>query len=579
MDYRKAYETWLTDPLFDEETRAELAAIAENDDEIKDRFESELTFGTGGLRGLMGAGTNRMNRYTVGKTTQGLANYIQKQGTAFQGVVIAHDSRHNSRLFAETAGLVLAANGIPAYLFPDLRPTPELSFAVRHLGCAAGIVITASHNPPGYNGYKVYGPDGAQVTSPRDKAILAEVAAIPGFGAVRTMPKNKAMEAGLLVGLTQAVDEAYQRAVLTQLPGLLEKPAAELTVVYTPLHGTGLMPALAVLDASGFKNVHVTPLQDIPNGNFPTLEYPNPEDPKAFELALRLARQVDADIVLATDPDADRVGVAARIRKGEYGFLTGNMSGALLTQAVLEKRREVGFLPENAVVVKTIVTTHMIEPIARDYGVGVVDVLTGFKYIGEQIRRFEETGSHTFVFGFEESYGCLAGTYARDKDGIAAVLLLCRLAAAYKAEGRTLFDALDELYQKYGYYREGVVSVACPGLSGGETIRRGMAALRAEAPKEVAGVPVEWVRDYKERRFENVLTGEQEACALPSSDVLHWTLADGSWVCVRPSGTEPKVKLYYGTCAKTAAEADEKQAALKQALEAMESDFSEEAKL
>lgn len=565
MDYREAYAHWCTDPVFDAQTKAELAAIREDDAEIRERFGRELEFGTGGLRGVMGAGTNRVNFYTIGKATQGLANYIQKEGAGKKGVVIAYDSRNNSQAFAERTGLVFAANGIKAYVFESLRPTPELSFALRALGCTAGVVITASHNPPAYNGYKVYWADGAQVTPPRDKAILEEVAAVVDYADIRLMEKEAAIAAGLYEVIGAAIDEKYEEAVKGQMLNP-DVDGSSITVVYTPLHGTGLLPVTRVLRDTGFSNVHVVPEQAKPDGNFTTVDYPNPEDPKAFALALALAKQVDADIVVATDPDADRVGVVAKDATGAYAFLSGNMSGALLTEYVLSERKKQNNLPENAVVVKTIVTTNMIEPIAKAYGAGTMSVLTGFKYIGEKIKEFEAAGDHTYVFGFEESYGCLSGTYARDKDAVCATLLLCELAACYKAKGMTLFDGLEALYQKYGYYAESVRSLTLEGLAGMEKIRGIMTSLREKPPKAFAGTPVTWVRDYQSGRFVNLATGDTDASTLPVSNVLHYTLEDGGWICVRPSGTEPKLKFYFGVTAANRKDMEEKKKRVSDAI-------------
>jgi len=548
-EFLKKYNEWLTDDFFDLDTKKELEGIKGNESEITERFYKELEFGTGGLRGIMGAGTNRMNQYTVGKATQGLADYILENNPNGKnmGVAIAYDSRNNSSLFAKKAGLVLCANGIKAYVFDELRPTPELSFAVRHLGCTAGIVITASHNPPEYNGYKVYWQDGGQVVSPTDKAIIEKVNAVD-IRNVKTMPYDDAVKNGLYSIIGKETDDEYVKQVEAQClnPEIIKKTADDIKIVYTPLHGTGNKPVRRVLNEIGFKNVFVVPEQEKPDGNFPTVGYPNPEDPKAFTLALELAKKVGADIIVATDPDADRVGVVVKNNAGEYTVLTGNMTGALLTNYVLSQKKAKGILPSNGVVIKTIVTTEMIRPIAKQYGTKLFDVLTGFKYIGEKIKQFEVSGDYSFVFGFEESYGCLCGTYARDKDSVVAVMLAAELTAFYKAQGKTLYDGLTELYEKYGYYREGITSITLKGIDGTKRIQYIMDTLRKNPPAAFLETKVEWLRDYKEKTFRNLLTGDTEPNPLPSSNVLHYTLENGEWLCVRPSGTEPKIKIYYG---------------------------------
>lgn len=550
MQYREKYESWLNGSCFDEQTKAELKAIENDENEIKERFYKDLEFGTGGLRGIIGAGTNRMNIYTVGKATQGLADYILENNPngAQMGVAIAYDSRNMSPEFARKTGLTLCANGIKAYVFESLRPTPELSFAVRHLGCTAGVVVTASHNPPEYNGYKVYWQDGGQVPYPRDEAIIEKVNAVAGFDAIKIMDYDEAVSKGLYVTIGKEVDDEYIKNVKAQSlnPDIVSKTADSLKIVYTPLHGTGNIPVRRVLSEIGFKNVYVVPEQEMPDGNFSTVGYPNPEDPKAFTLAIKLAKEVGADVIIGTDPDCDRVGVVVKDSKGEYVVLTGNMTGALLTNYMLSQRKEKGILPANGAVVKTIVTTEMIRPITAEYGVKLFDVLTGFKYIGEKIKQFEETGDYTFVFGFEESYGCLSGTYARDKDAVVASMLVAELTAFYKNQGKTLYDGLIELYEKYGYYREGITSITLKGIEGVEKIKYIMDTLRKNPPKDFIGNNVMWLRDYTKNEFTNLITGETEKNTLPSSNVLHYTLENGDWVCVRPSGTEPKIKIYYG---------------------------------
>jgi phosphoglucomutase len=554
MDYMEKYRFWLASDAFDEETKKELQAIDGDDKEIKERFYKDLEFGTGGLRGIIGAGTNRMNKYTVGKATQGLANYILKNNPdgAKMGVAIAYDSRNMSPEFAERSALVLNANGIKAYVFDELRPTPELSYAVRALGCTAGIVVTASHNPPEYNGYKVYWADGAQVVYPKDKGIIGEVNAISDFSLIKTMDRKEAEEKGLFNVIGKEIDDGFIKAIKAQAVRPEEiKKAEDMVIVYTPLHGTGNKPVRRVLSEVGFKNVYVVPEQEKPDKNFSTVGYPNPEDPKAFTLAIELAKEKNAEIIVGTDPDADRIGVVIRDEKGNYDILTGNMTGALLTEYVLNGRKEKGLLPENAAVIKTIVTTEMVRAIAESYNTELIEVLTGFKFIGEKIKQFEEDHSHTFVFGFEESYGCLSGTYARDKDAVGAAMLVCEMAAYYKNRGMTLHDALEELYKKYGFYKEGVKSVTLKGIDGAEKIGKIMAYLRENTPEGFGGNKVLTVKDYKSGVFTDVATGNKSESPLPASDVLYYNLEDRAWLCVRPSGTEPKIKFYMGVKAES----------------------------
>ena len=554
MDYMEKYRFWLASDAFDEETKKELQAIDGDDKEIKERFYKDLEFGTGGLRGIIGAGTNRMNKYTVGKATQGLANYILKNNPdgAKMGVAIAYDSRNMSPEFAERSALVLNANGIKAYVFDELRPTPELSYAVRALGCTAGIVVTASHNPPEYNGYKVYWADGAQVVYPKDKGIIGEVNAISDFSLIKTMDRKEAEEKGLFNVIGKEIDDGFIKAIKAQAVRPEEiKKAEDMVIVYTPLHGTGNKPVRRVLSEVGFKNVYVVPEQEKPDKNFSTVGYPNPEDPKAFTLAIELAKEKNAEIVVGTDPDADRIGVVIRDEKENYDILTGNMTGALLTEYVLNGRKEKGLLPENAAVIKTIVTTEMVRAIAESYNAELIEVLTGFKFIGEKIKQFEEDHSHTFVFGFEESYGCLSGTYARDKDAVGAAMLVCEMAAYYKNRGMTLHDALEELYKKYGFYKEGVKSVTLKGIDGAEKIGKIMAYLRENTPEGFGGNKVLTVKDYKSGVFTDVATGNKSESPLPASDVLYYNLEDRAWLCVRPSGTEPKIKFYMGVKAES----------------------------
>lgn len=566
MDYKEVYETWCTDSYFDEETKKELKGLAGNEEEIKDRFYRQLEFGTGGLRGVIGAGTNRMNIYTVRQATQGLANYILSENGQDKGVAIAYDSRRMSPEFAKEAALCLNANGIKAYLFDSLRPTPELSFAVRRLGCIAGIVVTASHNPREYNGYKVYWEDGAQITPPHDKNILAEVAKVTDFAMIRTMPEEEALQKGLLQIIDSSVDDAYMAELKKQSihPEMIEKVSKDIKIVYTPLHGTGNVPVRRVLKELGFENVYVVKEQEKPDGAFPTVAYPNPEDAKAWELALKLAKEVNADIVLATDPDADRLGVYAKdVKAGEYVSFTGNMSGSLIAEYILHEKTAKKEMPQNPAIIETIVTTDMLKAVAKEYNVALIEVLTGFKYIGEQIKLFEQDNSHNYVFGMEESYGCLAGTYARDKDACVAVMMLCEVASYYKLQGKTLCDAMEEMYQKYGYYQEGLATLTKKGMDGAQQIQNLMAEQRKNPPKELGGYQVLRVRDYQEDKVTDMKTGEESPTGLPASNVLYYELENNAWCCVRPSGTEPKIKYYFGVKGESVADAKEKLAALK----------------
>ena len=549
MDYRKVFEKWCTDEYFDEETRAELKTLEGNETEIEDRFYRQLEFGTGGLRGVIGAGTNRMNIYTVRQATQGLANYIIAMNGQEKGVAIAHDSRIMSPEFAREAALCLNANGIKTYLFESLRPTPELSFAVREFGCISGIVITASHNPREYNGYKVYWEDGAQITPPHDKNILAEVAKVTEFSQVKTMAEDDARAAELFHVIGTDFDNKYLAELKKQSihPEIIQDMAKDMKIVYTPLHGTGNVPVRRVLKQLGFQHVYVVKEQKLPDGTFPTVAYPNPEDEKAWTLALKLAKEVGADIVLATDPDADRLGVYAKDTKtGEYVSFTGNMSGMLIAEYILRERTKTGTMPENPALVETIVTTDMAKAIAADYGVALIEVLTGFKYIGEQIKFFEQSGAHNYVFGLEESYGCLAGTYARDKDACVAVMMLCEVAAYYKAQGKTLWDAMVDMYEKYGYYKEGLATVTLKGIDGAAQIQSMMNEFRRNPPKKLGGLRVLAARDYKTDERKDLATGEVTSTGLPASNVLYYELENNAWCCVRPSGTEPKIKYYFG---------------------------------
>ena len=560
MDYQKRYREWLENDYFDADTKAELTAIKENDNEIKERFYKDLEFGTAGLRGVIGAGTNRMNIYTVRKATQGLANYILKNGAESRGVAIAYDSRRMSPEFADESALCLAANGIKAYVFESLRPTPELSFAVRKLNCIAGINITASHNPPEYNGYKVYWEDGAQITPPHDTGIMAEVEAVTDYATVKTMSLEAAKEAGLYEVIGEAVDDAYMEELKKQVihQDAIDQMNKDLKIVYSPLHGTGNIPVRRILKELGFENVYVVKEQELPDGNFPTVSYPNPEAKEAFELGLKLAKDVDADLVLATDPVADRLGVYVKDTKsGEYKVLTGNMSGCLLADYEISQTKAVKGLPKDGCLIKSIVTSNMAKAIAESYGVKLIDVLTGFKFIGQQILEFEKTGIGTYLFGFEESYGCLIGTYARDKDAIVATMALCEAAAYYKTLGKTLWDAMIDMYEKYGYYKDDIQSITLKGIEGLEKIQNILETLRKEPPAEIGGYGVQRARDYKAGTIKDLRTGETSDTGLPASNVLYYELENDAWVCVRPSGTEPKVKFYYGIKGNSLENADE----------------------
>lgn len=572
MDYKKVYEEWLANPYFDEATKAELRAISEDEKEIKERFYADLEFGTAGLRGIIGAGTNRMNVYTVRKATQGLANYIKSVGAQEKGVAIAYDSRRMSPEFADEAALCLAANGIKAYVFDALRPTPELSFAVRTLKCTAGINITASHNPPEYNGYKVYWEDGAQITPPHDTGIMAEVKAVTDYANVKTMSKEDAVAVGLYEVIGANIDDPYIEALKSQVIhwDSIREVSKDLKIVYSPLHGTGNVPARRVLKELGFENVYVVKEQELPDGEFPTVSYPNPEAEEAFELGLKLAKEVDADLVLATDPDADRLGVRVKDKDGVYHTLTGNMSGCLLEEYELSQRKAAaGSLPEDGAVVSTIVTTNMAGAIAKSYGLRFIEVLTGFKYIGQQILGFENSGKGTYLFGFEESYGCLIGTHARDKDAIVATMALCEAAAYYKTQGKTLWDAMIDMYEKYGYYKDDIQSITLKGIEGLQKIQEILETLRNDTPAEIAGYKVLSARDYKKDTVKNLETGEVTATGLPSSNVLYYDLSDDAWLCVRPSGTEPKVKFYYGVKGASLEDADARSAAFGEKVVAM----------
>lgn len=572
MEYRESYEEWLKNPYFDDATKEELRSIADDDNEIKERFYKELEFGTAGLRGVIGAGTNRMNIYTVRKATQGLANYIIKNSGQAKGVAIAYDSRRMSPEFADEAARCLAANGIKAYIFESLRPTPELSYAVRRLGAIAGINITASHNPPEYNGYKVYWEDGAQITPPHDKGIMDEVKAVTDYNTVKTMDREEAKKAGLYEVIGQEVDDGYIAELKKQVihQDSINAVGRDLKIVYSPLHGTGNIPARRILKELGFTNVYVVKEQELPDGEFPTVSYPNPEAKEAFELGLKLAKEVDADLVLATDPDADRLGVYVKdTASGDYKVLTGNMSGCLLADYEIGQRKAMYGLPDDGYLIKTIVTSNLADAIAKGYQIGLIEVLTGFKYIGQQILKFETTGKGSYLFGFEESYGCLIGTHARDKDAIVATMALCEAAAYYRTQGKTLWDAMLDMYEKYGYYKDDIQSITLKGIEGLNKIQKIMDTLRENPPAQIGGCQVLKARDYKADTIKDIRTGEVTSTGLPSSNVLYYDLSDDAWVCVRPSGTEPKVKFYYGVKGNSLEDAEEKSSELGKEVVAM----------
>ena len=569
MDYLKEYQRWLESDEFDEETKEELLSIKENEKEIEDRFYKELEFGTAGLRGVIGAGTNRMNKYTVGKATQGLANYILEQGTENKGVAISYDSRKMSKEFSLQTALIFCANGIKTYLFKNLRPVPELSFSVRNLGCTAGVMITASHNPPKYNGYKVYWDDGAQINSPRDKDIIKKVREVKSFNEIKTISEEEAKEKGLLNIIEEEMDDKYL-GVLKSLvlnPEIVKQEGKKLKVVYTPLHGTGNTVAEKLLKELGLENVYVVPEQKNPDGNFPTVDYPNPEDPKAFKLALELAKKVDADVVLATDPDADRLGVFAKDSKtGEYMNYTGNMSALLIAEYRISQMKEKGILPNNGFFVTTVVSSDLAKAIAKEYNLKCYEVLTGFKNIGAVMRKADENKDGKYVFGYEESYGCLIGDYARDKDGISAVMSLCEAACYYKSKGKTLWDAMQDIYKKYGYFKETQVSIIREGAEGAEEIKQMMTSTRNKDIKNIGKYKVITFKDIEKDLVKNMETGEITKTGLPTSNVLYYELEDNNWCCIRPSGTEPKIKLYMGVKGESNQDAEEKLEYLKNAM-------------
>ncbi|MGM0501317.1 MAG: phospho-sugar mutase [Bacillota bacterium] len=566
MGYQEEYEKWLSSDYFDQETKEELKAIADNEEEIEERFYKDLDFGTGGMRGIIGAGTNRVNKYTIRKSTQGLANYIKENGDKSKGVAISHDNRRCSREFATEAALVLAANGIKAYLFDDLRPTPELSYAVRELDTTAGIMVTASHNPPEYNGYKVYWDDGAQVVAPHDKGIIAEVNAITDFNEVQTISKAEAKEQDLFEIIDTSLDDKYIKTLkdLSLNPEVIKEVTEDLNIVYTPLHGTGNVMVQRVLDELGFKNVHVVSEQEQPDEDFSTVEYPNPEEPAVFDLAKDLAAENDAELMMANDPDADRVGIAVKDKQEQWKFLNGNQVGVLLTEYIVNSLEEI---PDGATIIKTIVTTEMINPIAEKYGLDVMNTLTGFKYIGEKIKEFK-AGKYDkeYIFGFEESYGYLYGTHARDKDAVGAAMLIAEMAAYYKAQGSSIYEELMRMYEEYGYYKADLESIRMPGKEGQEKINAMLADLRENSPQEINGQQVVVKKDYLVGKSYDLETGAESELDLPESNVLQFELADKTLVTVRPSGTEPKIKFYFSVVGDSAEKAENKLEEVKKAV-------------
>lgn len=548
MNYREIYKQWIEDPYYDEETKAELLAIKDDEKEIEDRFYKELEFGTGGMRGVIGAGTNRMNKYTVRKAAQGLANFVKNQEKSEKKVAIAYDSRRCSYEFALETALVMACNDIKAYLFDELRPTPELSFTVRHLGCDAGVVITASHNPKEYNGFKAYGNDGCQLPPKESDDVIKEVESIKDISKIRCMKKEEALKQGLLEIIGKEIDDAYIDAVKKSgiNPELCRKYGKETKIIYTPIHGTGNKPVRRVLKEIGFDDVLVVKEQELPDSEFSTVKYPNPEEKAVFNIAIQMAKKEGVELIIGTDPDADRVGVVVKDDQGEFITLTGNQIGCLLLEYILSQKLQNHDLPKNAFVVKTIVSSDLARKIAEEYKVEILDVLTGFKFIGEQIKLLHDTNKKKFLFGFEESYGYLSGTYARDKDAVVASMLVAEVYAWYRSRGMNLYQGLSELFEKYGYVREGVDSFTLKGKEGLEKINDAMESLRAMDIKKVGHKDIYVISDYKKQIKRNVKTNEDSKISLPVSNVLHFTMDPGFWFCVRPSGTEPKIKIYYG---------------------------------
>ena len=569
MNYLEEYKRWCSSEEFDKDTKKELLNIKNNKKEIEDRFYKELEFGTAGLRGIIGAGTNRMNKYTVGKATQGLANYILKQGTQDKGVAISYDSRRMSKEFSLQTALILCANGIKTYLFENLRPVPELSYAVRELKCTAGIMITASHNPPKYNGYKVYWDDGAQIVSPRDKDIISEVRNVKSFTEIREISKEEAINKGLLNIIKTEMDDKYIDVLKSLIlnPEIVKEQGKYIKIVYTPLHGTGNTVVERLLKEIGLENVYIVPEQKDPDENFSTVEYPNPEDPRAFKIALELAKKVDADVVLATDPDADRLGIFAKDSKtGEYKNYTGNMSALLIAEYRISQMKEKNILPNNGMMIKSIVSSNLTDAIANEYNLKLYSVLTGFKNIGAIMKKQEELNDYKYVFGYEESYGCLIGDYARDKDGISAVMALCEAACYYKSQDKTLWDQMIDIYEKYGYYKEAQVSIVLEGVEGAEKIQQMMTNMRNTPVNQIGEYKVIKFKDIERDYIKDMITGEEAKTGLPKSNVLYYELENNSWCCIRPSGTEPKIKMYMGIKGSSEEDAKTKLENLKNAM-------------
>lgn len=548
MDYRERYEEWLNNPNFGEEVKKELESIKNDEKEIEDRFYKDLEFGTAGLRGVIDYGTNRMNKYTVGKATLGLAEYIIKNNGQNRGVAIAYDCRHMSKEFSEETALILNSKGIKTYIFEELAPTPELSFAVRELKCISGIVITASHNPPEYNGYKVYWEDGAQIISPIDEGIISEVNKIMDYSKITIMNKQEAKEKGLYNIIGKEIDDRYIEEIKKNILNLeaIKEQAEKLKIVYTPLHGTGGKLVTRVLSELGFKKVYTVEKQMSPDGDFPTVEYPNPEDPKAFELAIQLAKKVEADIILANDPDSDREGMFVRNNKGEYVRFNGNMTSLLIAEYIFSQMKEKNIMPENGAMIKTIVSSNLAEAIAKEYKLKLFKTLTGFKHMAKIMRENETDNKYKILFSYEESFGCIIGTHVRDKDGIVAIMSLCELAAFYKNKGISIYEQMQNIYQKYGYYLEDQYTITKKGAEGAIKIKETMEKIRSKLPKQIGKYNIISISDYEQMKYRNLKTGEEKATELPKSNVLYYELENDNWCCIRPSGTEPKIKMYFG---------------------------------
>ena len=548
MNYKEKYEEWLNNPSFGEEIKKDLESIKNNEKEIEDRFYKDLEFGTAGLRGVIGYGTNRMNKYTVGKATLGLAEYIIKNNGQNRGVAIAYDCRHMSKEFSEEAALILNSKGIKTYIFEELAPTPELSFAVRELKCISGIVITASHNPPEYNGYKVYWEDGAQIISPIDEGIINEVNKITDYSKITTMNKQEAIQKGLYNIIGKEIDDRYIEEIKKNIlnPEAIKEQAEKLKIVYTPLHGTGGKLVTRVLSELGFKKVYTVEEQMKPNGNFPTVEYPNPEDPKAFKLAIELAKKVEADIILANDPDSDREGMFVRDNNGEYARFNGNMTSLLIAEYIFSQMKEKYIMPEQGAMIKTIVSSNLAEAIAKEYKLKLFKTLTGFKHMAKIMRENENDNKYKILFSYEESFGCIIGTHVRDKDGIVAIMSLCELAAFYKNKGISIYEQMQNIYQKYGYYLEDQYTITIKGAEGAIKIKETMEKIRRNPPKQIGKYNIISIYDYEQMKYRNLKTGEEKATELPKSNVLYYELENENWCCIRPSGTEPKIKMYFG---------------------------------